>query len=385
MDRTDTYLVTGGAGFIGTNFVKLLRRKEPQARIVVLDALTYCGNVKSLAAEIESGDIVFVKGDICDADLVSKLLDRYRPDYLINFAAESHVDRSLTDSRPFFTTNIGGTLNLLDCARAQRNAQLAAGATPSLRKFVHISTDEVYGDLDTDIPEGCPLPDDVAAALGRGPKSRLYGSESFSETSPLRPSSPYSAAKASADLMVLAYHRSFGMPVCITRCSNNYGPYQHPEKLIPLMINNILARKPLPVYGRGLNVRDWIHAEDHSEGILAVAHRGRTGEVYNFGGYNERRNIDIVRLLIATVAEQSADSTGMDESLLTYVTDRPGHDRRYAIDAAKSMAELGWKPRIPFDQGIADTVRWYLANRQWLDDIVSGDYRTYYDKMYSNR
>lgn len=385
MESAYTYLVTGGAGFIGTNFIKLLRREEPEARIVVLDALTYCGNIKSIAGEIERGEISFIKGDIGDSELVCGILHDYRPDYIINFAAESHVDRSLTDSRPFFTTNVGGTLNLLDCVKAQRTAQLAAGESPSLRKFVHISTDEVYGDLDIDIPEGCPLPDDVSRRLGRGAESRLYGSVSFCESSPLRPSSPYSAAKASADLMVLAYKHSFGLPVCITRCSNNYGPYQHPEKLIPLMVNNILARKPLPVYGRGLNVRDWIHADDHARGILAVAHAGRIGEVYNFGGYNERRNIDIVKLLISTVAAEVADNKGIDESLITYVNDRPGHDRRYAIDAAKSMDELGWKPLIPFDKGIADTVRWYLANRKWLDDIVSGDYRNYYDKMYSNR
>ncbi|MDE6527345.1 MAG: GDP-mannose 4,6-dehydratase, partial [Muribaculaceae bacterium] len=268
MNNKNTYLVTGGAGFIGTNFVKLLSREEPEARIVVIDALTYCGNIKSIAGEIESGAITFVKGDICDRKLVSELLDTYRPEYLVNFAAESHVDRSLTDSQPFVTTNVGGTLNLLDCARNQRDAQKAAGETPTLRRFVQISTDEVYGDLDTDIPEGKALPPELCAALQRGAESRLYGSDSFGETSPLRPSSPYSAAKASADLMVLAYPHSFGLSVCITRCSNNYGPYQHPEKLIPLMINNILERKPLPVYGSGLNVRDWIHVEDHARGIL---------------------------------------------------------------------------------------------------------------------
>lgn len=385
MNNRNTYLVTGGAGFIGTNFVKLLSNEEPEARIVVIDALTYCGNIKSIAGEIESGAITFVKGDICDRELVSGLLDTYRPEYLVNFAAESHVDRSLTDSQPFVTTNVGGTLNLLNCVRNQRDAQKAAGETPTLRRFVQISTDEVYGDLDTDIPEGKALPPELCAALQRGAESRLYGSDSFGETSPLHPSSPYSASKASADLMVLAYHHSFGLPVCITRCSNNYGPYQHPEKLIPLMINNILDRKPLPVYGSGLNVRDWIHVDDHARGILAAAHHGREGEVYNFGGYNERRNIDIVRLLISSVAAQVSDNTGMDESLIRYVNDRPGHDRRYAIDAAKSMAELGWKPLIPFDRGISDTVRWYLSNRKWLEDIVSGDYSTYYDRMYSNR
>lgn len=379
------YLVTGGAGFIGTNFVKLLLRQEPEARITVLDALTYCGNLKSLAAEIESGTINFVKGDIADKGLVTSLLHDLRPDYIINFAAESHVDRSLTDSLPFVRTNVEGTLNMLDCAKNLRAEEIAEGRKASLLKFVQIGTDEVYGDLDIDIPEGQEFSPELNEVLGRTAGSVTFGTEHFSETSPLKPSSPYSASKASADLMALAYCRSFGLPVCVTRCSNNYGPYQYPEKLIPLIINNILERKALPVYGRGLNVRDWIHADDHSRGVLAVAHYGREGEVYNFGGYNERRNIDLVRLLIGTVAAEVSDNSGMDESLITYVSDRPGHDRRYAIDAAKSIAELGWRPQVPFAEGIASTVRWYLDNRDWLNDIVSGDYRNYYDKMYKNR
>lgn len=383
--KKETFLVTGGAGFIGTNFVKMLLKERKGARIVVLDALTYCGNVKSLAKEIDNGDIFFVKGDIGDKDNVTEILEVFTPDYIVNFAAESHVDRSLVDSRPFIRTNVEGTLNLLDCALAQRRAQLSAGMEPSLLKFVQISTDEVYGQLPVDLPDSAPLPQTVAEKLGDAENRITYGTESFSETSPLKPSSPYSASKTSADLLVLAYNHSFGLPVTVTRCSNNYGPYQHPEKLIPLMINNILARKPLPVYGKGLNVRDWIYVDDHARGILAAALNGRNGEIYNFGGYSERRNIDIVRLLLRLVAEETGDKADIDESLIEYVGDRPGHDTRYAIDATKSMAELGWRPQTPFSQGLRETVRWYLANRAWLDDIVSGDYRDYYDRMYANR
>ena len=380
-----SFLVTGGAGFIGTNFVKLLLRELPEASVTVLDALTYCGNIKSIAAEIESGKISFVRGDIADRDLVTKLLNELKPQYIINFAAESHVDRSLTDSKPFVDTNVGGTLNLLDCARRQRDAQLAAGEEPTLLKFIQISTDEVYGQLEADIPEGATLPDDLNARLGRTEPSPTYGTEYFSERTPLQPSSPYSASKASADLLAMAYYHSFGLPVSITRCSNNSGPYQYPEKLIPLMINNILQRKPLPVYGRGLNVRDWIYVDDHAAGVLATALKGEAGQVYNFGGYGERRNIDIVKTLLRIVAEESGNAEGIDESLITYVGDRPGHDMRYAIDAAKSMVSLGWLPKVHVDEGLRRTVRWYLDNRAWLDDIVSGDYRDYYDKMYSNR
>ena len=382
---SDTFLVTGGAGFIGTNFVRLLHSMEPETRIVVLDDLTYCGNYGSIADVVDGSTVVFVKGDIADRALVERIFADYRPQYVINFAAESHVDRSLTDSLPFVRTNVEGTVNLLDCARAQRAAQLAAGEEPSLVRFLHVSTDEVYGDLPCDVPEGRPIEADAVSLLGRDDFGVMYGSGAFEESMPLRPSSPYSASKASADMFVQSYGRSFGLPVVITRCSNNYGPYQYPEKLIPLMVNNILARRPLPVYGRGLNVRDWIYVDDHARGILAVARRGRDGEVYNLGGYSERRNIDIVRDLIRIVAGEVADNQGMDESLITYVADRPGHDRRYAIDARKSMTELGWRPEVDFTEGLRRTVRWYLDNRPWLDAIVSGDYRDYYSKMYSNR
>ncbi|MBD5233722.1 MAG: dTDP-glucose 4,6-dehydratase [Bacteroidales bacterium] len=381
----ETFLVTGAAGFIGVNFVKLLLREEPSVRIVVLDALTYCGNLSSLSEEIELGKVTFVRGEIGDKALVEKLLAEYTPDYIVNFAAETHVDRSLVDSRPFVRTNVEGTLCLLDCALAQRREQLAAGKETTLRKFVQVSTDEVYGQLALDIPEGKALDPATREMLGRDEAGVTYGTAYFSEESPLCPSSPYSASKASADLMVLAYGHSFGLPVTVTRCSNNYGPYQYPEKLIPLMINNIVERKPLPVYGRGLNVRDWIFVDDHARGVLAAARKGVAGEVYNFGGYNERLNIDLVHRLIAIVAEELEDNSGVDDSLITYVGDRPGHDLRYAIDASKSVRELGWRPEVTFDDGLRATVRWYLANRKWLSDIVDGSYREYYNKMYANR
>lgn len=377
------FLVTGGAGFIGVNFVKLICNTEPDTRIVVLDALTYCGNFKSIAPLVESGRVQFVKGDIANRDLVSQLLDDYNPDYIINFAAETHVDRSLEDSRPFVRTNVEGTLNLLDCAKAQRKRQIEQGIEPTLKKYVQVSTDEVYGCLPMDCPDGVAANQATIELLGRD--AIMYGSDAFSETSPLKPSSPYSASKTSADLMVLAYQHSFGLPAVVTRCSNNYGPYQHPEKLIPLMINNILSRKSLPVYGEGLNVRDWIYVDDHARGVLAAARRGRIGEVYNLGGYSERRNIDVVHTLLDIVARTTADNAGIGENLITHVADRLGHDTRYAIDATKAMTELAWRPEVRFDEGIRRTVEWYIDNRDWLDDIVSGDYRDYYQQMYANR
>ncbi len=372
MDAVDTWLVTGGAGFIGVNFVKMLLA-ENLGRVVVLDALTYAGNLRSLEAEIAAGDIEFVKGDIGDADTVAALLDRIQPTYIVNFAAESHVDRSVDDPRPFVTTNVLGTQNMLERARKY----MAAGGP--LKKFVQISTDEVYGDLDIDFENPCPL-QDVSEVLGR--EVGVFGRESFSESYPLRPSSPYSASKAGADMMALAYHRTFGLPVALTRCSNNYGPYQFPEKLIPLMINNIIEGRELPVYGKGLNVRDWIHVSDHCRGIIAVAVSGTPGQVYNFGGYAEARNIDLVHTIIDILREWGiADGS----ALIRYVSDRPGHDRRYAIDASKSMAQLGWRPLVDPVSGFRDVVRWYVDNRSWVKNIVDGDYRDYYDKMYSNR
>lgn len=383
MKNEDTWLVTGGAGFIGVNFVKMLLARQ-QGNVVVLDALTYAGNLASLKDEIDSGAIEFVRGDIGDDILVSALLDRVKPTYIVNFAAESHVDRSVDNPRPFVVTNVLGAQNMLECARRY----VASGG--NLKKYVQISTDEVYGDLDITHPDG--VADERLGEL-LGGTVKLYGDESFSETTPLHPSSPYSASKAAADVMALAYYRTYGLPVVVTRCSNNYGPYQFPEKLIPLMINNMLEAKPLPVYGQGTNVRDWIYVDDHCSGVLAAALKGRAGEVYNFGGYSESTNIEMVKTLLQQVAKHTcrggkyeglaADNDAITEDLIRYVTDRPGHDRRYAIDAAKSMNELGWKPEVR--DGIGRTVEWYLANRDWVKEIVDGQYSDYYEKMYGNR
>lgn len=367
-----TWLVTGGAGFIGVNFAKMLAA-DPTARVVVLDALTYAGNLASLQSELENGSIEFVKGEIGCSEIVDSVLDAYKPEYIVNFAAESHVDRSVDNPRPFVETNVLGTQTLLECARryVQRGGEL--------EKFVQVSTDEVYGDLEIDFE--FPEEDAVASKLiGRSVK--LYGKEVFTEKSPIKPSSPYSASKAAADMMALAYFRTYGLPVVVTRCSNNYGPYQFPEKLIPLMINNIVEHRPLPVYGKGANIRDWIYVADHCRGVQLAALRGVPGEIYNFGGYSEVRNIDLVQRLVDAV---TGNKPGVADELIMFVKDRPGHDRRYAIDASKSVNELGWKPEVAFEEGLARTVEWYLTNRSWTEQIVQGDYRDYYEKMYSNR
>ena len=329
---------------------------------------------------MENGSIEFFKADIADYDTVESILRNERPQYIVNFAAETHVDRSVDDPRPFIDTNVVGAYTMLECARRMRDEEVRQGVVPSLKKFVQISTDEVYGDLSIDFDQ---------PVFGR------YGHESFIETTPLRPSSPYSASKTSADVLALSYYRTFGFPVVVTRCSNNYGPYQFPEKLIPLMINNLLENRELPVYGRGLNVRDWIYVDDHCRGVLAAALDGKPGEVYNFGGLSEKRNIDIVKLLIKMVAEAvgnnpeyralAAAPDSITEELITYVGDRPGHDLRYAIDPTKASRELGWKPEVSFEEGMAATVAWYLANRDWVKSIVEGSYRDYYKKMYSDR
>ena len=388
-----TILVTGGAGFIGVNYVKALVSASPAPRVVVLDALTYAGCLASLSDEIASGTVVFVRGDIADSGLVASLLRRERPAYIVNFAAESHVDRSIADPRPFIDTNIVGTQNLLEQARRWRDGQIAAGDEPTLKRFVQISTDEVYGHLAIDRPEGFRLSAELGRSLGRAEAPLAYGTESFSESTPLNPSSPYSASKASADMIALAYARTFAMPVCVTRCSNNYGPYQFPEKLIPLVINNILEGRAIPVYGAGENVRDWLHVDDHVRAIEAVRLGGADGEVYNIGGFNERRNIDIVRRLIDTVRrlvesdaryrELAAISPEkMDYNLISHVADRAAHDLRYAIDSSKLMERTGWRPEVDFDNGLERTVRWYLDNPGWVKDITDGDYRDYYRRMY---
>lgn len=388
-----TILVTGGAGFIGVNYVKALVSASPAPCVVVLDALTYAGCLASLSDEIASGTVVFVRGDIADSGLVASLLRRERPAYIVNFAAESHVDRSIADPRPFIDTNIVGTQNLLEQARRWRDGQIAAGDEPTLKRFVQISTDEVYGHLAIDRPEGFRLSAELGRSLGRAEAPLAYGTESFSESTPLNPSSPYSASKASADMIALAYARTFAMPVCVTRCSNNYGPYQFPEKLIPLVINNILEGRAIPVYGAGENVRDWLHVDDHVRAIEAVRLGGADGEVYNIGGFNERRNIDIVRRLIDTVrrlVESDAryrdlaaiSPEKMDYNLISHVADRAAHDLRYAIDSSKLMERTGWRPEVDFDSGLERTVRWYLDKRGWVKDITDGDYRDYYRRMY---
>ena len=338
-----TILVTGGAGFIGTNFVYYQLQHHPEDRVVCLDALTYAGNLENLTEALKNPRFRFVKGDIADREAVNALFDEEMPDIVVNFAAESHVDRSITQPELFLRTNIMGTQVLMDACRKY-----------GVQRYHQVSTDEVYGDLPLDRPD-------------------LF----FTEDTPIHTSSPYSASKASADLMVLAYFRTFHLPVSITRCSNNYGPYHFPEKLIPLMITRALNDQSLPVYGKGENVRDWLYVEDHCAAIDLVMRKGREGEVYNVGGHNERTNLDVVKTVLREL--------GKPESLITFVTDRPGHDRRYAIDPSKIHAELGWLPRTKFDDGIHQTVQWYLDNRQWWEHILAGEYQNYYQAMYGNR
>lgn len=343
-------LVTGGAGFIGSNFVKYMLGKYDYT-IVNLDLLTYAGNMKSLKEVARNERYHFVKGDICNRELLEKIFSKYDINTVINFAAESHVDRSIEDPEIFLKTNVIGTQAILDTAKYYWKVDLADKYSQAFKadvKFIQISTDEVYGTL---------------------------GKEGyFTEETNLSPNSPYSASKASADMIVRAYHETYGLPVNITRCSNNYGPYQFPEKLIPLMINNALQEKPLPVYGDGKQIRDWLYVEDHCSAIDTVLHKGKVGEVYNIGGKNEKENIEIVKLILR--------SLGKSEDLITYVQDRLGHDRRYAIDNSKITSELGWSPSYTFENGIMQTIDWYLENREWMDEIISGDYVRYYEKMY---
>ena len=336
-------LVTGGAGFIGANFIKYSLKAHTDDEIICVDKLTYCGNLESLSEELKNPRFRFIKADICDAEAIGRIFEKERPDTVVHFAAESHVDRSIADPQIFVRTNIIGTQNLLEAARKYETG-----------RFHQVGTDEVYGDLPLDRPD-------------------MF----FTEDLPLKPSSPYSASKAGADFLVQAYHRTFGVNVSLSRCSNNYGPYQFPEKMIPLMIANALADKPLPVYGEGINVRDWLYVEDHCRAIDLIIRKGENGCVYNVGGHNEMRNIDIVRLILAEL--------GKPESLITFVTDRKGHDLRYAIDPSKITRELGWKPETCFKDGIRSTIRWYLDNKPWWEKIISGEYRDYYEKMYGNR
>ncbi len=377
-----TYLVTGAAGFIGANFIKYMLAKHDDIKIVVLDALTYAGNLATIANDIDNERCYFVKGNICDRNLIDQLLANYRFDYIVNFAAESHVDRSIEVPQLFLQTNILGTQNLLDAARGAWVNGKDENGYPTWRKgvrFHQVSTDEVYGSL---------------------------GAEGFfTEETPLNPHSPYSASKTSADMIVMAYHDTYKMPVTITRCSNNYGPYQFPEKLIPLIIKNILEGKRLPVYGNGTNVRDWLYVDDHCKAIDMVLHQAEDGAIYNIGGHNEMQNIDIVKLTIATIRRIMTENPSyrqylkkkelneageidiewMNDSLISFVKDRLGHDMRYAIDPSKISRELGWLPETKFEDGIVKTIQWYLDNQEWVKNVTSGNYQNYYDNMYKNR
>lgn len=380
-----TYLVTGAAGFIGANYIKFLldkKYKQEDIRIVVLDALTYAGNLGTIKDDIDNRRCIFVRGDIRDRELVEGLFAEYDFDFVVNFAAESHVDRSIEDPQLFLSVNILGTQNLLDAARKAWVTGKDEKGYPTWKegkRYHQVSTDEVYGSLGAD--------------------------GFFTETTPLYPHSPYSASKTSADMIVMAYHDTYHMPVSITRCSNNYGPYHFPEKLIPLIINNILSGKPLPVYGKGDNVRDWLYVEDHCKAIDMVVRDGRVGEVYNVGGHNEMKNIDIVKLTIKTIHDmmaadkelrkvlkkQEKDANGeividwINDDLITFVADRLGHDQRYAIDPTKIKDELGWYPETMFAEGIVKTIRWNLENQAWIGEVTSGDYQKYYEQMYGNR
>ena len=335
-----TIIVTGGAGFIGSNFIFHMLNKYPDYRIVCLDCLTYAGNLSTLEPVMDNPNFRFVKESITDREAVYRLFEEEKPDIVVNFAAESHVDRSIENPEIFLDTNIKGTAVLMDACRKY-----------GITRYHQVSTDEVYGDLPLDRPD-------------------LF----FTEETPIHTSSPYSSSKAGADLLVLAYHRTYGLPVTISRCSNNYGPYHFPEKLIPLMIANALNDKPLPVYGKGENVRDWLHVSDHCEAIDLILHKGRVGEVYNVGGHNERTNLEVVKTILKALDKP--------ESLIEFVTDRPGHDLRYAIDPTKLETELGWKPKYTFETGIKQTIQWYLDNKEWWQNIISGEYANYFDKMY---
>ncbi len=373
-------LITGGAGFIGSHVVRLFVNKYPDYHVVNLDKLTYAGNLANLEDIEGRPNYTFVRADIADLDEMRRIIREYEIDGIIHLAAESHVDRSIKDPFTFARTNVMGTLALLQAAREYWESlpEKYEG-----KRFYHISTDEVYGALELTHPEGVDAPFSTKASSGK--KHEAYGSLFFTEETKYNPHSPYSASKASSDHFVRAYHDTYGMPTIVTNCSNNYGPYQFPEKLIPLFINNIRHGKPLPVYGKGENVRDWLYVEDHARAIDLIFHKGKTADTYNIGGFNEWKNIDLIKVIIKTVDRLLGNPEGESERLITYVTDRLGHDMRYAIDSRKLQRELGWEPSLQFEEGIEKTVRWYLDHQDWMDRITSGDYLRYYDDMYSNR
>ena len=372
-------LITGGAGFIGSHVVRLFVNKYPDYNIVNLDLLTYAGNLANLKDIEDKPNYTFVKADIADLEEMRRIIREHSIDGIIHLAAESHVDRSIKDPFTFARTNVMGTLALLQAAKEYWES-LPEKYEGKL--FYHISTDEVYGALALTHPEGVPAPFTTKAS---SQDDMAYGTEFFLETTKYNPHSPYSASKASSDHFVRAYHDTYGMPTLVTNCSNNYGPYQFPEKLIPLFINNIRHGKPLPVYGKGENVRDWLFVEDHARAIDLIFHKGKVADTYNIGGFNEWKNIDLIKVIIKTVDRLLGNPEGQSESLITYVTDRPGHDMRYAIDSRKLQRELGWEPSLQFEEGIEKTVRWYLDHQDWMDNITSGDYQSYYDSMYSGR
>lgn len=380
MESKRNILITGGAGFIGSHVVRLFVNKYPDCHIINLDKLTYAGNLANLHDIKDKPNYTFIKADICDFETVLEIIRKYNVDGIIHLAAESHVDRSIKDPFTFANTNVIGTLSMLQAARIHWESQekpWEINGVPCL--FYHISTDEVYGTLEITAPDGLESPFSTKASSAH---HHVYGEKFFTEENSYHPHSPYSAAKAASDHFVRSFHDTYGMPTLVTNCSNNYGPYQFPEKLIPLFINNIRHRKPLPVYGRGENVRDWLFVEDHARAIDTIFHKGQIADTYNIGGFNEWKNIDLIKVLVNTVDRQLGRAEGEDLDLITFVTDRKGHDMRYAIDSRKLQKELGWEPSLQFEEGIELTVRWYLENQEWLDNVTSGDYLKYYQNMY---
>ena len=380
MESKRNILITGGAGFIGSHVVRLFVNKYPDYHIINLDKLTYAGNLANLHDIKDKPNYTFIKADICDFGTVLEIIRKFNVDGIIHLAAESHVDRSIKDPFTFANTNVIGTLSMLQAARIHWESQekpWEINGVPCL--FYHISTDEVYGALEITAPDGLESPFSTKASSAH---HHVYGEKFFTEENSYHPHSPYSAAKAASDHFVRSFHDTYGMPTLVTNCSNNYGPYQFPEKLIPLFINNIRHRKPLPVYGRGENVRDWLFVEDHARAIDTIFHKGQVADTYNIGGFNEWKNIDLIKVLVNTVDRQLGRAEGEDLDLITFVTDRKGHDMRYAIDSRKLQKELGWEPSLQFEEGIELTVRWYLENQEWLDNVTSGDYLKYYQNMY---